>query len=480
MSTIKDLFLKLTKNTMPGGNEHLVEKYLPKGWKNDSHGNYYIKIGDPTTMFTSHVDTADSGQSKEVTHVIEGNIIKTDGKTILGADDKAGTAIMIYMIEKGITGLYYFFLNEERGCVGSRALNTYLDTHKDDPLYKKITKVIALDRRDDDSVITFQVGERCCSDEFADELSNRLNAAGGFKYKKDPTGLVTDSHQVAGKFSECTNLSVGYDHQHTNFEKQDIVFLQKLADACCKIDWETLPVKRDFTKVEHSYSQSYNRGRKFYSNSDSSGDWWEQNRSSSSTYRPVSAMGPNQLAPGTEFVNDYLGNRIKVVDAQWCEYDKAYCDKKEAIWVDYVGFYTTPDFDPTKVKKPETSDEFRLAVKSDLKPGVKIYLSTDKPFGTIVEIDENDVVKFETGKNSKFVIPYAKFLTYNYKIKSEKASNGGRKLTESDIKNGMTINHNLFGTGKIIGFRPDKKVIKVLFDKKGEKDLQIDVAVCTW
>ncbi len=63
--SIKDLFLKLTKSTMPNGYEKLVENYLPKGWKKDFHGNYYIKIGDPTTMFTSHADTADSGQPKK-------------------------------------------------------------------------------------------------------------------------------------------------------------------------------------------------------------------------------------------------------------------------------------------------------------------------------------------------------------------------------------------------------------------------------
>lgn len=472
--SIKDLFLKLTKSTMPGGHETLVEKYLPKGWKKDFHGNYYIKIGDPTTMFTSHVDTADSGQPKEVNRVIKGDKIETDGKTILGADDKAGTAIMIKMIEKGVTGLYYFFLNEERGCVGSRALNTYLDTHKDDELYKKITKVVALDRRDFDSVITFQVGERCCSEEFANELAKRLNDVGGFKYKPDPTGSVTDSHHVAGKFSECTNLSVGYDAQHTVRENQDIAFLTKLADACCKIDWETLPTKRDHTKTEYSYSNS-SRRNKYYGSEWDNDRWWEGGGYQATASRSSSSYTPTNLPKNAEFVTDYLGNQIKVTDAQWCEYDKAWCDKKEAIWVDYIGFYTCPDFDPSKVKKASAEGELIEVTIKDIKKDLEVYSKNGELFGTITAM-ENDNVTISTEQNSKFICPPNKFLTYGFKMKSGGGSIGNKKLTAGDLKEGLPVLHPSFGEGKIVGIRPDKVIVKVMFKGKGEKDLRVDVA----
>ena len=469
--SIKDLFLKLTKSTMPGGNENLVEQYLPKGWKKDFHGNYYIKIGNPTTMFTSHVDTADSGQPKEVTHIIKGDKIETDGKTILGADDKAGTAIMIQMIEKGVTGLYYFFLNEERGCVGSRALNTYLDTHKDDALYKNITKVIALDRRDFDSVITYQVGERCCSDEFANELAKRLNDAGGFKYKIDPTGAVTDSHQVADKFSECTNLSVGYDAQHTTRENQDIAFLTRLADACCKIDWETLPTKRDQTKVEYAYQTK--RTSKYYGSEWDNDRWWEGSGYNTPASK-ASTFTPGNLPKNAQFVNDYLGNQIKVADAQWCEYDKAWCDKKDAIWVDYVGFYTCPDFDPSKVKKEPAAGELVTVSPDDIKKSLEVYSKNGELFGTITDIDDKNIT-ISTEQNSKFICPPNKFLTYGFKKKSG-GSVGGKKLTTSDLKDGLPVLHPSFGEGKIIGIRPDKVIVKVMFKDKGEKDIRVDVA----
>jgi hypothetical protein len=477
MSSVRELFLKFTSTTTPQGHEKLMEPYLPKGWKKDTSGNYYVKIGEPTVMFTCHLDTADSGEPKKITHEFKGNIIKTDGKTILGADDKAGATVMTYMAEKKIPGLYYFFYGEEHGCVGSRALNTYLGSHRDDELYKNITKVISLDRRDDNSVITFQVGERCCSQEFAEELSKRLNAAGGFKYKPDPTGAVTDSHQIADKFPECTNLSVGYDRQHTNAEEQDIAFLQALAEACCKVDWETLPVKRDPTKTEYSYGGG-RRSNKYYGSEWEDNRWWEGGGYNSQTTAKATTTGPNNLPAGTTEVVDYLGNKIKVSDAQWCEYDKAWCTKKEAIWVEYVGFYTTPDFDPSKVKKAETSDSSGLSNLEieDVKKDMELYSETGELFGTVTDIDENrDKIIVTTTLNSKFILPPDKFMTYKFK---KKAASGSRKLTEKDLKEGMTVFHPIFKEGKLIGIRPDRIIVKVDFKdpKYGEKDLRLDVA----
>lgn len=477
-TTIKDLFIKVTKFTMPGGHEHLMEKHFPKGWKKDFHGNYYYKIGESNTMFTSHLDTADIGQPKEVTHVIKGDKIETDGKTYLGADDKAGVTLMIYMIQKNVPGLYYFFLNEERGCVGSRALKAHLKAgHKEDDLFKNINKVIALDRRDDDSVITSQVGERCCSDEFADELAKRLNEAGGFKYKKDPTGSVTDSHHLADIYPEITNLSVGYDDQHSVRESQNIKFLSELAEALCKVDFETLPIKRDPTKVEYTYSNYRRGGRSYYSEWDSD-DWWTKNarEDGPSSSGRVRSIGPSSVPAGTQFINDYLGNEIRYSDAVWCEYDKQWCLKNDAIWVDYVGFYTCPDFDPAKVIKKEEGG-FSVITMDDIKPNVDVYNKDGVKFGTIIEV--GDMVNIKAAGGGKFICPPDKFLTYGWKIKRGAGSN---KLTSKELKEGMIINHFSFGEGKIIGIRPDRLIVKIEFKdpSKGVKDIRVDVGNMTF
>lgn len=235
---IRRKFLQLTKQTIPHGYEHLLECHLPSGYKKDEHGNYFINIGDNyTTMFTCHLDTA-SKQKVAVKHRFDGNLIKTDGSSILGADDKAGMIVLLYMIEKNIPGLYYFFVGEEVGCIGSRKLAKAFN-------HPNISKVVSFDRRGTHSIITEQIYGRCCSDDFAQTLSKNFSQVDrGLKLTPDNTGILTDSAQFIDIVPECTNISVGYYKEHTGSESQDIEYLRRLCVACTKINWESLPVVR--------------------------------------------------------------------------------------------------------------------------------------------------------------------------------------------------------------------------------------------
>lgn len=244
---IKSKFLELTDRTYPHGTEEDILPLLNQELEIDEFGNLFIKIGESDVIFTSHLDTATSSLT-DVVHVITDNIIKTDGKSILGADDKAGVTIMLYMIENKIPGLYYFFLGEEVGCIGSKKVSNKFLTEK----IEGINKVISFDRRGTDSVITYQSSKRCCSDVFADALASELNSNEiSFTYKKDTTGLLTDSIQFIKIYPECTNISVGYNHEHTFAEKQDIDHLEKLANACLKVKWNDLPFERDPSVTEY-------------------------------------------------------------------------------------------------------------------------------------------------------------------------------------------------------------------------------------
>jgi putative aminopeptidase FrvX len=250
---IKEKFLELTNRTYPHGTEKDVFSLLGDGLQEDEFGNLYIKIGESDVMFTSHLDTATSALTT-IVHVEEGNIIKTDNKSILGADDKAGVTIMLYMIENKIPGLYYFFLGEEVGCIGSKKVAEKQKTEK----IPGINKVISFDRRGKTSVITYQSGQRCCSDKFGQALADELNKLDTtFSYKNDPTGLLTDSIQFIKIYPECTNISVGYQNEHTFSEQQDIEHLEKLAKACLSVNWNDLPVERDPSKTEYSWSNYY-------------------------------------------------------------------------------------------------------------------------------------------------------------------------------------------------------------------------------
>jgi hypothetical protein len=240
-------FLELTSRTYPHGTERELFHLLNKDLKEDEFGNLFIKIGESDAMFTSHLDTATKALCT-VNHIFDKNIIKTDGKSILGADDKAGVTIMLYMIEHNVPGLYYFFLGEEVGCIGSKKVAGVQKVEK----IPGINKVISFDRRGTGSIITFQSSKRSCSDKFGQALADELNLINKtFDYKLDKNGVLTDSIQFTSIYPECTNISVGYYSEHTFSERQDIEHLRKLAVACLTVNWNELPVDRDPSKVEY-------------------------------------------------------------------------------------------------------------------------------------------------------------------------------------------------------------------------------------
>ena len=240
---VRSTFLSLVTKTYPMGHETEVLEFLPD-LEIDKFGNYYKVIaGDDTTMFTSHLDTADRTQlpTKLLSKIEDGDeYIYTDGTSILGADDKAGVAVMLYMMENKIPGIYYFFIGEERGGIGSRDLASEYSSFE---FLKNIKKCVSFDRRKTGSVITSQYGRVCCSNEFATALCKEYNKS-GLNLSTDPTGVFTDSASFIDDISECTNVSVGYNNEHTFREIQNMTYLEKLAKASLKVNWSQLPSVR--------------------------------------------------------------------------------------------------------------------------------------------------------------------------------------------------------------------------------------------
>ena len=259
-----ETFLRLTSKTVPYGHEDLLvnsmRELFPKGMQKDEWGNYFYKVGESRSIFAAHLDTV-SKDYQNVTHVFEGNLIKTDGKTTLGADDKAGITVLLWMIQNNVPGLYYFFIGEEVGCIGSGNAAKF-------GFFKgNYDRIISFDRRDVSSIITYQSSSRCCSDEFADTLCRELNQTREMSYRKDTGGVYTDSAEFTHLIPECTNVSVGYYREHTTSESQNICHLTSLADACIRVDWEKLPTKRNPEVQEwkdYSYPTSSNWSRKDY------------------------------------------------------------------------------------------------------------------------------------------------------------------------------------------------------------------------
>jgi hypothetical protein len=253
------LFLEMLTYKRPAGTdteEQFIRKYVaPTGAEPDRFGNYILRIGGAPIAWCAHTDTVHRTPGRQRLRVRNGiasvrqrrpkTVVRKVGKTwhssldygeCLGADDTTGVWLMLEMIRANVPGLYLFHRGEEIGCQGSG----YIATHTPD-LLDGILYAISFDRRGTDSIVTHQLMHRTASDEFAWSLSDAI----GLEMVPDDTGVFTDSNEYAHIVPECTNVSVGYDQQHTAHETQDLAFVAKLRDRMCKIDLSRLVVERE-------------------------------------------------------------------------------------------------------------------------------------------------------------------------------------------------------------------------------------------
>lgn len=231
----------LTKYTSPFATEHerFGSYFIDLGFQMDAHGNFVLDVGKSDTIFAAHIDTADRGDVKRVRRVVKKNLVMTDGKTILGADNRAGVAVLLHLLRHNIPGRYMLFVGEESGRVGST-----LSAKDGDGI--GYSRIICWDRMGDDSIITHQMGEQSCSDEFAEALCTQYNnLSPKFGFVPDDGGTYTDSYSFYDYVPECTNISVGYHNQHTTQESQDLDFLVDVAGASVRIKWDELPTVQD-------------------------------------------------------------------------------------------------------------------------------------------------------------------------------------------------------------------------------------------
>ncbi len=125
---IKTLFLELVKIPSPSGQEGVVREFVQDFLAQNNiqseivKGNLVARVpgSNLKIMLVAHLDTVQK-VGEIVNPVVTDDIIKSDGKTILGADNKAGVAILLKVAEEIITiekhpDIYLVFTaNEEAG-----------------------------------------------------------------------------------------------------------------------------------------------------------------------------------------------------------------------------------------------------------------------------------------------------------------------------------------------------------------------------
>lgn len=207
-------------------------------------------------LWSCHTDTvhrddgrqpvAVTGQYMQLAHGADSNC--------LGADDTVGVWIMREMILAGVPGHYVFHHGEERGGIGSGDVTRYEPERFADALY-----AIAFDRRGTTDVITHQAGGRCASDAFAHSLARQLRPVA--KYRPSAEGVYTDTAEYAHIVPECTNVSVGYEHEHSTRERVDYWHAIALLVTLCRFDETKLIDVRDLDEARRQRDERQNLRR---------------------------------------------------------------------------------------------------------------------------------------------------------------------------------------------------------------------------
>src|SRR3989344_1540887 len=100
-------FLQLVQIDSPSGEEAQVCAFIICQLKRlslspiiDSYGNIIVKktgFGTPL-LLSAHVDTVEPG--REIKPVVKNGIIRSNGQTILGADNKVGVAVILNILQE--------------------------------------------------------------------------------------------------------------------------------------------------------------------------------------------------------------------------------------------------------------------------------------------------------------------------------------------------------------------------------------------
>lgn len=266
------LFAMLTLRRPAGSQTErnfIGEFITPLGTNHDSFGNQFLRIGDEPILWSCHTDTVHKKAGRQKIDFLGKKKVWLHPKSksnCLGADDTSGVWLMREMAQAKVPGLYIFHRSEEIGCLGSKFIAKNTPT-----LLKGIKYAVALDRHGYDDVITHQSMSRCCSDKFANSLCEQLK----LDYKPSSNGVYTDTAQYTGLIGECTNVSVGYESEHTSMEKLNFQFLATLRKRLLSMDLSKLEAVRQPGEVDPAdtarrdwideyYSKQYRESMKGY------------------------------------------------------------------------------------------------------------------------------------------------------------------------------------------------------------------------
>jgi len=218
-----------------------ITRYLDSvpGMVVDQYGNRLLISQTSRVMISCHTDSVHTFPGWQRVTVSRDGIVGLAKheklSNCLGADDCAGIYAALRLIQAKVNATFIFHRDEESGGRGSSWLA------RNYPKWLETFDVcLALDRRGTSDIIVSQSCGMCASDEFARGLADQLAMT-----HRPADGIFTDSANYTDLIAECSNLSIGYQNEHSRAETLDLNYLEQVIQKLIRVDWDSLPIARE-------------------------------------------------------------------------------------------------------------------------------------------------------------------------------------------------------------------------------------------
>ncbi|MGG3915986.1 M20/M25/M40 family metallo-hydrolase [Rossellomorea vietnamensis] len=237
--------------------DYVVEKLIPlvDHLTIDRTGNILAektyKTGHgPVILLNAHLDTVyDIEEDREI---IKGGKFWSSSKGILGADDRAGVAVLLHIAESlhlstNFNGKvkFIFTVEEECGLVGANEVDAYYLWNTD--------AAIVVDRRGTGDIVTSCGGYVPFCDQRYGAFFEEVAISEGLNNWKATSGGSSDTWVWAMHGIQSANLSVGYFNEHSDKESLDVQACYrtaKLIEAVFTRSRELKKVIREIKRLE--------------------------------------------------------------------------------------------------------------------------------------------------------------------------------------------------------------------------------------
>lgn len=180
----------------------------------------YRSGNGPTILLNAHLDIVQ--ELKSGRKIIKQGNTWSSTKGILGADDRAGVAVLLHMAEylyqnKRFNGKvkFIFTVEEECGLVGASQVDDHF-------LWGGTDAAIVVDRHGTGDVVTSCRGYIPFCHPSYGSFFEKVASEAGLNGWATTDGGSSDTRIWAEYGIQSVNLSVGYDHEHTHQESLDV------------------------------------------------------------------------------------------------------------------------------------------------------------------------------------------------------------------------------------------------------------------